>query len=264
MRSLISPYALLFITFVNLGCGSQAPERYQDSAAHFYELAVAALEDDDFISATDHFRTVHTKYVYSRYAPLAEVGEADTDFAQESYALAIEKYQTFIQKRPNHERVPYAFWKIAESYFLQRPTDNFILPPTYEKDLSPSKDALRALRAYLQRYPEGEFRARADKARLSCLQTLAAHELYVADFYLQRDQPGAARGRLERVIADYRAFPSLWSDAAWRLVQVLERLEERSAARALATKVLAETPKQPAAEEVKEWLARRQETSGEE
>ena len=237
-------------------CSGAAPTAYQEGAERTYQLAMEALEDEDYISALEQFRTVHTRYVYSRYAPLAEVGEADTEFAQESYSVAIEKYRTFIQKRPNHERVPYAFWKIAESYFLQRPQDNFLFPPTYEKDLSPSRDALRALQAYLQRYPEGEFRSRAEEARLACLETMMAHEYYVADFYLQQNKPAAARGRLERLVATYQAFPERWGEAAWRLTQILEGQEEYEAARSLATRLVHALPEHSAAREAKIWLER--------
>ena len=237
-------------------CSGAAPTAYQEGAERTYQLAVEALEDEDYISALEQFRTVHTRYVYSRYAPLAEVGEADTEFAQESYSVAIEKYRTFIQKRPNHERVPYAFWRIAESYFLQRPQDNFLFPPTYEKDLSPSRDALRALQAYLQRYPEGEFRSRAEEARLACLETMMAHEYYVADFYLRQDKPAAARSRLERLVATYQAFPERWGEAAWRLTQILEGQEEHEAARRLAARLVEALPEHSAAREARSWLER--------
>ena len=231
---------LIFISMMllGLGCGAQPAIKAKSEAERIYKEGLSALNDEDYLTATERFRAVKTKFLFSPYAAFSELRLGDTAFAQTRYYEAIETFRVFIQSRPNHAEVPYAYWKISAAYAAQRPSDFFLLPPTHERDRGSTKDALRALQNYLDRFPEHDKAAEAKALIKACRRDLGNYELYVARFYRQNKQWGAARGRYEVLIERFKDQEALWREGAEELIEIYERLElkEKLAALKLALK----------------------------
>lgn len=251
MRRFAVIVSLLCLT----ACGAGPADRsYAGTARYRYEQGVEALADDDFIEALKHFTFVKNKFAYSKYAALAELGMANTYFAENKYLLAVDGYRTFIQGRPNHRQVPVAMWRIGESYFAQRPSGFFLFPPPYEKDMAATKDALRALTQYVERFPNHE-KVKQAKARIAeCRRALASFEMYVARFYLRQERPVSARGRLEVLVKDFRDVADLWASAAYRLIEVYLDLKKPVEAVQTAKLLIELQPKSDEADEARAFL----------
>lgn len=256
---LISPLA-------GQGCGSAPVEaNYADSARAAYDEAMEYFEDEDYLEAVKRLTTVKNKYAYSKYAALAELRIADAYYEQEKWVEAIDAYRTFAQSRPNHADVPYALWRVGRSYFEQIPSDFFILPPVHERDPAATKDALRALDTFVERYPDHAEAPDARERILSCRRLLADQELYVARFYMRQDRPVSARGRLEVIVAQYADLPDRWSEAALRLVRVYMEIaatapaaevdELNAKARQMAMRLIQDQPAATESEEARDLLA---------
>lgn len=250
MRPLV--YLILASCLVAVGCTKQNTDRsYAGTAKYRYELGLEALDDGNYLEAIQQFTLVKNRFAYSRYASLAEVRIADTYFDQAKYIEAIDAYRTFVQRRPNHPEVPYALYRVGESYFQQRPSDFVLFPPVFEKDLGTTKDALRSFETYLTRFPQHERVTDARERVLTARQTLADYELYVARFYIQRERPTSARGRLEVVVRDFEDVPDRWRDGALLLIDVLRDLDEDTRARQVAAQLIEKQPSSDEAEEAR-------------
>ncbi len=245
---LLAGAALLTAPLV--GCTKQPTDRsYQGTARFRYEQGMEAFEGGNYLEAVQQFTVVKNRFAYSQYAALSELRIADSYYEQAKYIESIDAYRTFVQRRPNHGEVPYALFRVAESYFQQRPSDFFLFPPPHEKDLGTTKDALRAYQAYLGRFPSDE---RVEKARekvLDCRRTLADYELFVARFYLQQERPVSARGRLEVIFSDFEDVTDRWTDGTRLLIDVYRDLDEEPKARQVAIALI---EKQPASAEADE------------
>ena len=212
----------LFCVFVTaVGCNQRKPDRtYVDHAKHLYGEGVEALEDSNYLDAIKSFTQVKNKFPYTQYAALAEVRIADTYFKQDKFVESVDAYRAFTRRRPNHAEVPYAMWRIGESFDRQRPSTFALFPPAYEKDRGTTKDAVRAFRAFLNRFPADK-RAKAAKKRLNdCRVALADYEMYVAKFYLRQSRDVSARGRLETIHQNFRDVPDRWRAGSLLLVRV--------------------------------------------
>ena len=220
-----------------IACGGQPQRKAKTIAESIYLQGVDALEDEDFLTAAERFRTVKTKYLFSPFAALSELRLGDTALAQGHNYEAIETYRMFIQARPQHAEVPYAYWKIGAAYAADRPSKIFLLPPAFERDRGPTKDALRALQNYLKRYPEHKQAKRARELVLECRRDLASYELYVARFYRDRKKWGAARGRYEQLVTQFKDTPTLWREGATELVEVYQALKLEREASELTEKI---------------------------
>jgi outer membrane protein assembly factor BamD len=191
------------------GCASSdeatKPITYSLTAKQNYEKGLAELKDENYPEALKYFQFVKSKYPFSKFAVLADLAVADTQFARGNYTEAIDAYKSFARLHPTHEKVEdgYVAFKVGESYFKDMPDDVWLLPPSYEKDQSAVIDALRELDDFRKKFPDSPYVKKAADLRKQVLQRLVDHEVYVARFYLRGDHPKAAAMRLEGAIKRY-------------------------------------------------------------
>ena len=191
------------------GCAEvQGPGRavsYLETARSNFKKGQSEFKDENFLDAIKFFQYVKNKFPFSRYSTLAELRIADSHFAQEKYLEAIDSYKLFLKFHPIHPEVKsgYVSYKICQSYVEQIPTDWFLVPPSHEKDQSATKDALRELIVFKRTFPKSKYQSKAKDLFRRCTRRLAAHEMYVARFYLDQGKPMGAIMRLETLLASY-------------------------------------------------------------
>jgi len=194
---------------VAIGCATSdeesKPVTYSLTAKQNYEKGLAELKDENFPEAQKYFQFVKQKYPFSKFAVLAELGIADTQFARGNYTEAIDAYKSFTRLHPTHEKVEdgYVAFRICESYYKDMPEDVWLLPPSYEKDQSAIIDAQREIEDFRKKFPTSPYMSKAAEIRREVLKRLVDHEVYVARFYLKSDHPKAAAMRLEGAIKRY-------------------------------------------------------------
>jgi len=151
------------------------------------------------VEADKIFKDVRRQFPYSRYAVTAELRLADCQFIQGNYAEAAVAYGQFVKAHPTHEDAHYAAYKKGVSYVETIPDDWFINPPPYERDQGATRDARAALSRFVRAYPGSPLRERAQEMLCEVEDHLVDHEMYVAEFYLARDDHLAAVTRLEGI-----------------------------------------------------------------
>jgi outer membrane protein assembly factor BamD len=133
---------------------------------------------------------------------------------------------------PTHEMVEngYASFRVGEAYFHLLPDDWFLLPPSYEKDMTSTNEAARELDSFIKRFPRSEYVPKAKELFQKVSHLLAAHEWYVAQFYYDRDLPMGAVLRLRTLL---KKFPDVGYDEAalWLLGQAYVRVSRPDDAR---------------------------------
>ena len=206
--------ALVVGALATSGCAalsSSGTPSYSTSAKENYDKGLAELKAESWIEALKYFQYTKGKFGFSKWATRAELGIADANLGREKYQEAIDDYRQFARSHPTHEQVQngYAAFKICEAFVKQIPSDWFLVPPSFEKDQGPVRDALHELvgdernPGFIGEYPDSPFFPRAKKMAADATRRLAEHELYVANFYLERGKPAAAVGRLEGLLREY-------------------------------------------------------------
>jgi len=220
--------ALLAASALAGGCAETQNEEmlleYSKSAEQLYEEGMEEFDDEDCVDAEKIFQDVRRLYPYSRFATLAELRVADCDFIQGNHAEAAVAYQQFVKAHPTHEDAHYAAFKRGVSFFEMIPGDWVITPPPHERDQAATRDARSALLHFIRTYPRSEYVERAKEILAIVVDALVRHEMYVAEFYLSRDQKNAAAVRLEVIP---KKFPdsSLVPDAMFMQAKVYLELD---------------------------------------
>src|SRR5579859_6006344 len=187
-------------------------------AAKAYERGMAEKKDKNFLEATRYFEAVRNSFPYSQYAALSDLAVADMDFEREDYTAAATAYQEFVKSHPSHAKADYASFRVGLANFEDKPSDWFLLPPSFEKDQAPVRQAVEALQRFVITYPKSEFVPRARDLINECRERLAAHDRYVAGFYWKREAWRGAAGRLLTLADTYGDLEGgkLRSDSLWR------------------------------------------------
>lgn len=227
--------ALAVVGAAVVGCktGPDLSADYAQTARENYELALGEFEDRDWEEAIQYADFVRIRFPFSRYAVESELLIARADFEQGNYLTAQDGFSRFAKLHPTHTHVRngWAAFMVAASAYMNAPIQQFfLLPPNPQLDQSPLRDALEALESYFDRYTGSVTEPHAKHLREEVLRRLLEHELYVARFYLERDKPEAAIGRLEAAHDRY-AGVGLDSEVLFLLGMTYLRMEEVELAR---------------------------------
>jgi outer membrane protein assembly factor BamD len=226
-----------------------------DDARTGYEKALLDFRRGDCLSAEPTFREIRREFPYSRFAALSELRIGDCQFKNEAYPEAIQTYRQFVRIRPSHKEIPYARFRIAEAYYNQIPSGWFMTPPTHERDQSAARDALIQLRRFVVDYPDDQRVPDANKLMEKCMSVLAAHEFYVARFYLKREAYRGVISRLKGLLASYPGS-GVEPRALLLLGQVYLKTDEVEAARDALNEIVQRFPESGEAKRARVLLSK--------
>jgi outer membrane protein assembly factor BamD len=225
---------------------------YSVSAQQNYERGLKKLDDEDWIAAAKYFSFIKARFPYSKYAVLAELRLADAEFGAEHYLQAIDAFKQFIKFHPSHEMVGngYAAFRVCGAYVRMLPDDFWLLPPSYEKDQTATSDAHRELVDFLKKYPGSPQVPKVRKLLADVNRRMAAHEMYVAKFYWERDKPMGTVLRLRRLL-DQNGGVGYDQEALYLLGKAYLKIDEPRRARQAWERLVREFPKSDHAAEVR-------------
>jgi len=240
------------------GCADEARPvqsalEYSENARRDYEAAARAVEAENYEEAAEMLGEVKKKYGYSRYARLAELRLADADLAQDKFAEAATGYKTFVHDYPNDPEVPYARFQIAKAQY-DSVSQSVLMPPLEERDLAAVNDALTTIHDYLREYPGSKHDDELRYMRAVVVGLLARHELYVARFYLGKDNFDAAVARCQHALDAFERS-GLEAEALVLLGEIYMKKKEPAKARRAFERVLTEFPASPFVEPASRLLA---------
>jgi outer membrane protein assembly factor BamD len=198
------------------GCDSE-PARtalsYTADAKRSYEAALAEFDAHNWLEAQTLMREVRRKFSYSKYARLAELRIADADFQQDKFPEAIREYRQFVHDhRSDADEMAYARSRIADAEYAQI-GDSIFLASGEERDQATILDSYKELRGFVHDYPNAKETVRMRKLLSEVTGRLIEHELYVARFYLAKNNFNAAISRIQYALRNFGgSSPGLQAD----------------------------------------------------
>jgi outer membrane protein assembly factor BamD len=196
------------------GCatGPDLSADYGQTARENYELAVGEYIDKDWEEVIAYADFVRIRFPFSRYAVESELLICRAQFELGEYILAEDAFKQFSRLHPTHRHVRNGWvpYMSAVSAYMASPESWFILPPHYQRDQTLLQDALIELAYFFDHYSHTKMAPLARELEATVQRKLLEHELYVARFYLDRERPEAAIGRLESA---HDTYPGIGLDA---------------------------------------------------
>ena len=174
------------------------PQKGKTEAEILYKEAKSLMEDNRYILATEKLNQIKNQYPYSFFATPAELLQADILFAQENYIESAAAYLLFRDFHPKHEKMDYVVYRIAESYFKQK-------PDTFDRDLEAAEEAIKYYRELLVKYSDSQYSKDGKKKINECQKMIEDKEKYIADFYYKTEVYQAARWRYLDILKNFQS-----------------------------------------------------------
>jgi outer membrane protein assembly factor BamD len=210
-RRLLVPAALALVLAIGLsGCGStkglwariwgsSMPGPGDGAIEADADLALRAqerLDASDYVEAAQLFQQLKDQYPQSRYAMLAELRLGDAYYLNAKYIEAYGAYDSFSDRHPMNDAVPYALYQKGMCWFQRM---NGI-----DRDQTPTIQAINDFAYLVEVYPDSRYATMAHARVAEAMNSLAGHEFYIGEYYYKRKDYAAAMRRFRGLI---RAYP---------------------------------------------------------
>ena len=176
-----------------------------------FKEGLKELERGDALFAAKKFNEAEILFPQSDYAPKAALMAAYSYYSQNYYGDAVAELERFLKIYPNHFNIDYAIYLLGLCYYEQ------IVDET--KDLQSIDFAKDIFLGLIEKYPETDFALDAEFKLDLINDVLAAKEMYIGRYYVERKKWIAAINRFRNVI-DYYETTIYVEEALHRLVEI--------------------------------------------
>lgn len=191
--------------------GNREPDMEQMDAEAIYKLGEYQLETSrKGEDAVKYFAEVERLYPYSEWAKRALIMQAFAYHKDRDYENSRATAQRYIDTYPAEEDAAYAKYLLALSYYDQI--------DEVGRDQGLTYQALQALRAVIEEYPDSEYARSAILKFDLAFDHLAAKEMEIGRYYLKRGHYTAAINRFRVVVENFQTT-SHTPEALHRLVE---------------------------------------------
>lgn len=182
------------------------------SAKDLYSQAKKELDSGNYEKAIKRYEALQARYPYGKYAQQAGLELAFAYYKYNEPVPAIAAADRFIKLYPTHPYVDYAYYLKGLADFKDKTNVLERLFNSYDfsdRDPSAAIDAYEAFSELTERYPNSDY-AEDSRLRMSFIQeSLAVHEIKVAQWYLKIEAYVAAVNRAKYVLKNYERTPSV-------------------------------------------------------
>ena len=165
------------------------------------------LEDQGLFSeAIDKFKKVSTENQGTRLGSFAYFRLAELYSRQEDWLQAETNYRLFLSANSNSHLNAYVLYRLLQVNDKKSYTGVFFPSREIDRDMDPNKQIITEYKRFYLLYPQSMYTPEVKPIYKAARQTLAQHEIEVADFYVRHEQYHAAA---TRYLYALRNFPEL-------------------------------------------------------
>ena len=222
---MISKFKILFILILTLFIWSCAekPKKILEivevdmelQMSNAYKEGYLELEGGDVLLAAKKFNEAELLFPQSMWAAKSAIMAAYSYYTQDYYSDAIFELERYLITYPNHEDKVYAHFLLGMSFYEQI-TDE-------KKDIKPMLYSKKQFDFIIKEYPTTEFAVDAKFKNDLINEILAAKEMYLAKYYLDRTKWIPALNRYKTIVNEYDTT-IYTEEALHRLVEINYRL----------------------------------------
>ncbi len=195
----------------SFGGSDEVDNSYQEEPVeHLYNVALDALEKEEYEDASTKFDEVERQHPYSNWATKAQIMAAYSQYMANNYDEAVLALDRFIQLHPSNKDAPYAYYLKGLCYYEQI--------SDVGRDQMMTQLALKTLNELTTRYPDSQY-SRDAKLKIELTHDhLAGKEMDIGRYYQAKGQYLAAINRFDMVTKKYQTTTHT-PEALLRLVE---------------------------------------------
>ena len=180
-----------------------------------YEEGMNLFDKNDYIGAAKKFNEAELLYPQSIWAARSALMTSYSYYTGSYYLDSINELKRFLEIYPNHERISYAYYLLAMSYYEQISDET--------KDLGSILDAKLNFEFVVNNFPNSDFALDSEYKIELIQEILASKEMYLAKYYIEREKWIPAINRFKNILENYETTIYV-EEALHRLVEIHYKL----------------------------------------
>ena len=193
----------VFFTYLIIsGCGQKKVEvkpledtSIDSQMIKAYNEGLTALDNKDYMLAVKKFGEAEILYPQSIWAPRSVLMTAYSYYVYERYFDTIFELERFLKTYPEHKRQNYAYYLLGLAYYEQIVDE--------KKDLEPIINSKKYFQIIINEYPGSEYAADAEFKLDLIKEILAAKEMYLGRYYIEKEKWIPAINRYKTILENY-------------------------------------------------------------
>ena len=195
-------FFIFFTYLIILGCGQKKVEvkpledtNIDSQMIKAYNEGLTALDNKDYMLAVKKFGEAEILYPQSIWAPRSALMTAYSYYVYERYFDTIFELERFLKTYPEHNRQNYAYYLLGLAYYEQIVDE--------KKDLEPIINSKKYFQIIIKEYPDSEYAADAEFKLDLIKEILAAKEMYLGRYYIEKEKWIPAINRYKTILENY-------------------------------------------------------------
>jgi outer membrane protein assembly factor BamD len=195
------------------------------SAQKLYADARDEMQAGSFDKAIPILEKLEGRAAGTPLAQQAQLEKAYSQYKSSDQAAALATLDRFMKQHPASPAIDYALYLKGIVNFNDNlgPFSWIARQDLSERDQKAAKESFEAFRELSTRFPDSKYAPDARARMRYIVNSLAAYEVHVANYYYARGAYVAAANRAQSAITDYTEVPAI-EDALWILIRSYDAL----------------------------------------
>ncbi len=191
----------------------------------FYRRALEQLNSQNFNGAIGTYQALESRFPFGRFAAQAQIEIVYAYYRNGDNEAARAAADRFIRLHPDNENVDYAYYMRGLSSFNDDSGffSRFVPIDHTKRDPGLAQESFNDFAQLLALYPDSAYATDARSRMVYLRNNLAAYEIHVANYYLERRAYIAALRRGQYVVENFQGTPAV-ADGVAIMVECYLRL----------------------------------------
>ncbi len=210
MKKTVIRFLVPGILLVLAACSSD--DAFVGSTEEFYyNEAVDAMELNNWQGAIQYFQQLEAQFPFGQYAAQAQIELVYAYYRAGEAESARAAADRFIRLYPDDENIDYAYYMKGMAFYTENASflGRYLPTDPSKRDPGNARESFTDFSILITRFPNSPYAADA-RARMVYLRNLlAAYEIHVAEFYIDRQAYLSALNRAQYVVENYQQAPAV-------------------------------------------------------
>ena len=227
----------------------------------FYRTANRQLNSGNFSAAVNTYQGLESRFPFGQFAAQAQLELIYAHFRSNNLEAARAAADRFIRLHPDNPSIDYAYYMKGMASFAEDTglMSRFLPTDPTKRDPGRARDAFNEFSLLLALYPGSDYAADARARMVYLRNNLAANEIHVANYYMERRAYIAALNRGRYVVENFQGSPVV-ADGVAIMVECYLRLGLNDLAETSLALLRDNYPEHPALDRNGEFIVRHQVT----